>query len=77
MATLDLTNLSLAEVGMALVFIVVALAVAGVLWRILKKAIGGCISMGLGCLVLLIGLAAAAFYLLSRLGITSLDDIFR
>ena len=74
---MDLTNLSLVELGTALVILVVALAAAWILWRILKRAIGGCISMGLGCLVLLIGLAVVAFFLLSRAGLTSFDDLLR
>jgi hypothetical protein len=74
---MDLTSLSLAELGTALVIMVVALAAAWILWRILKRAIGGCISMGLGCLVLMIGLAVVAFFLLSRAGLTSFDDLLR
>jgi hypothetical protein len=70
-------RLSLVELGIALAAIVVALAFALVLWRILKRAIGGCISMGIGCLVLVAGLVVAGFFLLSRLGITSLDDMLR
>jgi hypothetical protein len=74
---MDLTSLSLVELGTALVILVVALAAAWILWRVLKRAIGGCISMGLGCLVLLIGLAVVAFFLLSRAGLTGFDDLLR
>lgn len=74
---MELASATLTELAMAIVAGVVVLAVALILWRILKKAIGGCISMGLGCLVLLVGLAAIALFLLSRYGIASCDDLLR
>lgn len=74
---MELASATLTELAMAIVAGVVVLAVALILWRILKKAIGGCISMGLGCLVLLVGLAAIALFLLSRYGIASWDDLLR
>jgi hypothetical protein len=75
MADMDLTNLGLGDWGMAVAVMFVALILALVLWRILKRAIGGCISMGLGCPLLLVTLAAVVLYLLSGAGLVSLDAI--
>jgi hypothetical protein len=71
----DLSNLGLEQAGISIVGAIVVVVLAWVLWRVLKKAIGGCISMGVGCLVLVVGLAAVGLYFLSKAGVTSIDDI--
>lgn len=56
--------------------LIIVIVVALVLWRILKKAIGGCISAGIGCLVLILGLVAVGLYVASQSGVTNLRDIW-
>jgi hypothetical protein len=73
--SVDLSSLSSGQIGVSIAGVVVVVVLAFILWRILKKAIGGCISTGIGCLVLAIGLIAVVLYFLSRADVTSLDDI--
>jgi hypothetical protein len=67
----------LIELGTGVLGLLVVIAVAWTLWRILKRAIGGCISMGIGCLVLVVGVIAIALYFGSKAEITSFQDILR
>jgi beta-lactamase regulating signal transducer with metallopeptidase domain len=72
-----IADLGLLELGVNLVAIIVVIAVAWFLWRILKRIIGGCISAGVGCLVVLAGLAAIAYFFASQNNINSLQDLLR
>jgi hypothetical protein len=73
----ELASLSLAQLVMGVAGLFVVVAVALFLWRVLKRTIGGCISMGIGCSVLIIGLVAIGLYFAPRLGVSSFDDIIR
>jgi hypothetical protein len=74
---IDLSNVSLIELGMGVLAVMLVVVVSWVLWRILKRAIGGCISMGIGCLVLIVGVIAVALYFASRYGITNFQDVLK
>jgi hypothetical protein len=75
MGSVDLSSLSSGQIVTSIAGAVVVVVFALILWRILKKAIGGCISMGIGCLILVIGLIAVALHFVSKAGVTSLDGI--
>jgi hypothetical protein len=74
---MDIADASLLDLGLGLIAALAVLLVATVLWRILKKALGGCISVGIGCLALVAGLVAIGLFFYWRFGISNLDDILR
>jgi hypothetical protein len=71
---IELASVNLLQVGIGVVAVAM---VALVLWRVLKRAIGGCVSMGVGCLVLVVGLVAVGFYFAQKSGVTNFDDLIR
>jgi hypothetical protein len=73
---MDFTGINPDQLVWGAIAAIVVLFIAIFLWRILKRAIGGCISVGIGCLVLVLGLAIIALYFLSRYGVINLQGLF-
>ena len=72
---MDLSNVSLLQVGLGAIVTVAIVVIAIFLWRTLKQALGGCLSAGVGCLALVVGLVGVALFFLNRAGITSVQDL--
>jgi hypothetical protein len=68
-------DLGVMDWGVALVGMTVAITAALVVMRIVRRIVSGCVSTGLGCLVLIIGLGAVAAFLTTELGITRVQDL--
>ena len=68
-------GLGLMQSGVALAGVVVTIAVALVAMRLIRRVVSGCVTAGVGCLVLVIGLALAVTFLGSELGVTGVQDV--
>ena len=72
---MDLSDISLIQLGLGAIASVAIVVIALYLWRTLKQSLGGCVSSAIGCLALVIGLVAIALFFLTRAGITNLEDL--
>ncbi len=68
-------GLDVMQWGMALAGVLVAITAGLAVMHLVRRVVSGCMSAGLGCLVLIIGLAAAATFLTRELGITQMQDL--
>jgi hypothetical protein len=63
------------EWAIALAGVVVAITGALFVIKLVRRVVSGCLSTGLGCLVLIIGLVVTAAFLTTELGITQVQDL--
>ena len=68
-------NLGMLELGMAAAGVVVSVSVALFAVRLVRRMVSGCVSAGLGCLVLVIGLIVLGTFLTARFGVTGFQDL--
>lgn len=70
-------GLNLAEIGTIVVGAVVVVGLALFVVRTVKRAVSGCMAMGLGCLTLILGLIAVGAFVVTRLGIRTPEEFVR
>jgi hypothetical protein len=68
-------DLGVMEWGITLASLVVAITVALTVVRVVRRTVSGCVSTGVGCFVLIIGLLAIAAFLTTGLGITNVQGL--
>jgi hypothetical protein len=74
---MDFSNINLGQWGSVALGAVVVIVVALIVWTLLKKVVGSCVSVTVGCLILVVGLVVVGGFLLFWTGITSMDDLLR